>query len=53
MTDFGRLLDALATHDVSYIIIGGFAIGFVYYALLQIFKIMKEIPEKMARSSST
>ena len=25
MTDFGRLLDALATHDVSYIIIGGFA----------------------------
>ena len=25
MTDFGRLLEALATHDVSYIIIGGFA----------------------------
>ncbi len=25
MTDFARLLDALATHDVGYIIIGGFA----------------------------
>ena len=25
MTDFGRLLEALATHDVGYIIIGGFA----------------------------
>lgn len=25
MTDFGRLLAALATHDVNYIIIGGFA----------------------------
>ena len=25
MTDFGRLLEALATHDVHYIIIGGFA----------------------------
>jgi putative OPT family oligopeptide transporter len=29
------------------IIIGGFAIGFIYYGLLQIFKIMKEIPEKV------
>jgi putative OPT family oligopeptide transporter len=29
------------------IIIGGFAIGFLYYGLLQIFKIMKEIPEKI------
>ncbi len=29
------------------IIIGGFAIGFVYYGLLQIFKAMKEIPEKI------
>ena len=25
MTDFGRLLEALATHNVGYIIIGGFA----------------------------
>ena len=31
------------------IIIGGFAIGFIYYGLLQIFKIMKEIPEKVFR----
>jgi putative OPT family oligopeptide transporter len=29
------------------IIIGGFAIGFVYYGLGQIFKIMKEVPEKI------
>jgi putative OPT family oligopeptide transporter len=29
------------------IIIGGFAIGFLYYALQQIFKIMKEAPEKV------
>jgi putative OPT family oligopeptide transporter len=29
------------------IIIGGFAIGFVYYGLLEIFKAMKEIPEKI------
>ena len=29
------------------IIIGGFAIGFVYYGLQQIFKIMKEVPEKV------
>src|SRR5664279_1335385 len=29
------------------IIIGGFAIGFIYYAVLQIFKAMKEIPEKI------
>jgi len=29
------------------IIIGGFAIGFVYYGLQQIFKIMKEVPEKI------
>ena len=29
------------------IIVGGFAIGFIYYGLLQIFKIMKEIPEKV------
>src|SRR5437762_6381411 len=29
------------------IIIGGFAIGFVYYGLQQIFKIMKEAPEKI------
>ena len=29
------------------IIIGGFAIGFIYYGLLQIFKVMKEIPEKV------
>ncbi len=29
------------------IIIGGFAIGFIYYGLLEIFKAMKEIPEKV------
>src|SRR5947199_1723789 len=29
------------------IIIGGFAVGFVYYGLQQIFKIMKEVPEKI------
>jgi putative OPT family oligopeptide transporter len=29
------------------IIIGGFAIGFIYYGLQQIFKIMKEAPEKL------
>lgn len=29
------------------IIIGGFAIGFIYYGLGQIFKIMKEVPEKI------
>jgi putative OPT family oligopeptide transporter len=29
------------------IIIGGFAIGFLYYGLQQIFKIMKEVPEKV------
>jgi putative OPT family oligopeptide transporter len=29
------------------IIIGGFAIGFLYYGLQQIFKIMKEVPEKI------
>ncbi len=29
------------------IIIGGFAIGFVYYGLLEIFKAMKEIPTKV------
>jgi putative OPT family oligopeptide transporter len=29
------------------IIIGGFAIGFIYYGLLQIFKLMKEVPEKV------
>jgi putative OPT family oligopeptide transporter len=29
------------------IIIGGFAIGFIYYGLLEIFKVMKEIPEKI------
>ncbi|MEP6937136.1 MAG: oligopeptide transporter, OPT family [Chthoniobacterales bacterium] len=29
------------------IIIGGFGIGFVYYALEQIFKLMKEVPEKI------
>src|SRR5436309_3419900 len=29
------------------IIIGGFAVGFVYYGLQQIFKIMKEAPEKV------
>src|SRR5256884_857873 len=29
------------------IIIGGFAIGFVYYGFLQIFTTMKEIPEKI------
>src|SRR6476619_6482 len=29
------------------IIIGGFAIGFLYYGLQQIFKIMKEAPEKI------
>ena len=29
------------------IIIGGFAIGFLYYGLQQIFKIMKEAPEKV------
>src|SRR6195256_86973 len=27
--------------------IGGFAIGFIYYGLQQIFKIMKEVPEKI------
>src|SRR5438067_8064399 len=31
------------------IIIGGFAIGFIYYGLLEIFKAMKEIPEKIFR----
>src|SRR4051812_43334191 len=31
------------------IIIGGFAIGFVYYGLQQVFKIMKEVPEKIFR----
>ena len=31
------------------IIIGGFAIGFIYYGLQQIFKIMKEVPEKIFR----
>src|SRR6476619_4196533 len=31
------------------IIIGGFAIGFIYYGLLEIFKTMKEIPEKIFR----
>ncbi len=29
------------------IIIGGFAIGFIYYGLLEIFKAMKEVPEKI------
>src|SRR2546421_2172127 len=29
------------------IIISGFAIGFIYYGLQQIFKIMKEVPEKV------
>src|SRR3954453_2580327 len=29
------------------IIIGGFAIGFIYYGLGQIFKVMKEVPEKI------
>src|SRR3954466_11386152 len=29
------------------IIIGGFAIGFIYYGVLQIFKLMKEVPEKI------
>ena len=29
------------------IIIGGFAIGFIYYGLLEIFKAMKEIPTKV------
>jgi putative OPT family oligopeptide transporter len=29
------------------IIIGGFAIGFIYYGLQQIFKVMKEVPEKI------
>src|SRR3954465_1849997 len=29
------------------IIIGGFAVGFIYYALGQIFKVMKEVPEKI------
>src|SRR6202030_2916829 len=29
------------------IIIGGFAIGFIYYGLLEIFKAMKEIPERI------
>src|SRR5882757_6565584 len=29
------------------IIIGGFAMGFIYYGLQQIFKIMKEVPEKI------
>src|SRR3954470_5265601 len=29
------------------IIIGGFAIGFIYYGLGQIFKLMKEVPEKV------
>ena len=28
-------------------IIGGFAIGFIYYGALEIFKAMKEIPEKI------
>jgi putative OPT family oligopeptide transporter len=29
------------------IIIGGFAIGFIYYGVQQIFKLMKEVPEKI------
>src|SRR6187455_750839 len=29
------------------IIIGGFAIGFIYYGLEQVFKVMKEVPEKI------
>jgi putative OPT family oligopeptide transporter len=29
------------------IIIGGFAIGFLYYGIQQIFKVMKEVPEKI------
>ena len=29
------------------IIIGGFAVGFIYYGLLQIFKLLKEVPEKI------
>jgi putative OPT family oligopeptide transporter len=29
------------------IIIGGFAIGFIYYGLQQILKVMKEVPEKI------
>src|SRR6187200_3584909 len=29
------------------IIIGGFAIGFIYYGLEQIFKLVKEVPEKV------
>jgi putative OPT family oligopeptide transporter len=29
------------------LIIGGFAIGFIYYGLQQVFKIMKEVPEKI------
>jgi putative OPT family oligopeptide transporter len=29
------------------IIIGGFAIGFIYYGFQQVFKIMKEVPEKI------
>ncbi|HKP05167.1 MAG TPA: oligopeptide transporter, OPT family [Chthoniobacterales bacterium] len=28
-------------------IIGGFAIGFLYYGLQQVFKVMKEVPEKI------
>jgi len=29
------------------IIIGGFAVGFLYYGLQQIFRVMKEVPEKI------
>ncbi len=29
------------------VIIGGFIIGFIYYGVLQIFKLMKEVPEKI------
>src|SRR5437868_8830482 len=41
--------DAVADETISggKIIIGGFAVGFVYYGLQQIFKIMKEVPEKV------
>jgi putative OPT family oligopeptide transporter len=34
------------------IIIGGFVIGFIYYGLQQIFKIMKEAPEKFSENHS-
>jgi putative OPT family oligopeptide transporter len=39
--------DAVARAAADEAVIGAFAIGFIYYGLQQIFKIMKEVPEKI------